>query len=840
MKNTWFEKHLMNGKSSLPFSFTYDGRPSAPLLAKWPSKVADERFDASRTQHTLTWTDPQTGLEVRCVAVDYADSPAVEWTVWFKNTGTADTPILENVLALDMANEVAQNAQPRISYSKGTKAVIDDFALEERLLPAGQATELASCGSRQVLPFFNLDLGGRGVIGAVGWTGNWKCTIQRSGDGAGVRLCAGMSRTHLRLHPGEEIRTPRILILSWEGERERGHHLLRRHLVTHHLPKVNGRTVEPPICSTSWGGMKTHNHLKNIQFIREHRLPFNCYWIDACWYGPDHETDEFQNLCNDVFPHHIGNWRVNRTVHPRGLKPIADAAHAAGMKLLLWFAPYGAVADSPLVKEHPEWLEGLSASFNSAVLREKPHAPQNINIGIPEARQYLLDYISATLAENGVDYFRDDWVVPIGDGSGDAPDRQGMTEIRGVEGFYAFWDELLRRHPGMLIDNCGGGGTRIDLETISRSLVLWRSDYNCHPHADPIGMQAGTHGLAHWVPLVGGGAPARPGDTYNFRSSWSGGIPFGLFHPVGLGHAPLAPAPDYPVEWHRRMIKEYRRALPYYTGDYYALTSCSTAPKDWFAYQLDRPDLGGGLILAFRRAQCVEAAQTFFLRGLDPAARYEVTNLDAGGSPMSVSGRDLMAKGMTVEIRDQAFEKMPPDDCLDIALPGEGVAFGPFTREAGVPSTEALRQVPAEVALGGVRARGRTFAFRDRVMDLASLLKADGEVAFVYLPFNAPESGRAVFGVGADWWYEAYLDGVVISETFSNGILGNVTNPPTIRDRMVLRELSKGEHLLVLRFVRGHDSALLAVGAGPRDLRDERITAPGSALIQYRREEKKK
>ncbi len=76
------------------------------------------------------------------------------------------------------------------------------------------------------------------------------------------------------------------------------------------------------------------------------------------------------------------------------------------------------------------------------------------------------------------------------------------------------------------------------------------------------------------------------------------------------------------------------------------MTSCSTSPKDWFAYQLDRPDLGGGLMLAFRRAQCVAAAQTFFLHGLDPAARYEVTNLDAGGPTTIISGRDLMAKGI--------------------------------------------------------------------------------------------------------------------------------------------------------------------------------------------------
>ena len=40
----------------------------------------------------------------------------------------------------------------------------------------------------------------------------------------------------------------------------------------------------------------------------------------------------------------------------------------------------------------------------------------------------------------------------------DTPDRQGMAEIRHIEGLYAFWDGLLQRHPGLMIDNCASGG----------------------------------------------------------------------------------------------------------------------------------------------------------------------------------------------------------------------------------------------------------------------------------------------------------------------------------------------------------------------------------------------
>ena len=56
VKNAWYKAHLTDGKSSLPFSFTYDGRTSAALLAEWPVQVADERLDANRTRRTLAWT----------------------------------------------------------------------------------------------------------------------------------------------------------------------------------------------------------------------------------------------------------------------------------------------------------------------------------------------------------------------------------------------------------------------------------------------------------------------------------------------------------------------------------------------------------------------------------------------------------------------------------------------------------------------------------------------------------------------------------------------------------------------------------------------------------------
>jgi hypothetical protein len=70
MKIEGVQTHLTDAKAKPPFSFVHDGRSSAALLVEWPKTAKSQPLDKTRTQHVLRWTDPATGLEVRCVAVE--------------------------------------------------------------------------------------------------------------------------------------------------------------------------------------------------------------------------------------------------------------------------------------------------------------------------------------------------------------------------------------------------------------------------------------------------------------------------------------------------------------------------------------------------------------------------------------------------------------------------------------------------------------------------------------------------------------------------------------------------------------------------------------------------
>jgi alpha-galactosidase len=223
------------------------------------------------------------------------------------------------------------------------------------------------------------------------------------------------------------------------------------------------------------------------------------------------------------------------------------------------------------------------------------------------------------------------------------------TEIKHVTGYLAYWDELLRRHPHMLIDSCASGGRRNDLETMRRAVPLWRSDYAF----EATGHQCMTYGLSFWLPYHGTGTVASASASYYGGGPtkvepyawWSNAAPS-----LGSGIDIRVRELDYDAL--RRLYNQFRQISPFYYGDFYPLTPWTRDNKVWMAWQFDMPEKGEGVVQAFRRPQSTEEATRYKLRGLDPQARYAVTGLDTGRE-QTLTGCELMDDGLPVTIRTQ-------------------------------------------------------------------------------------------------------------------------------------------------------------------------------------------
>ena len=62
-----------------------------------------------------------------------------------------------------------------------------------------------------------------------------------------------------------------------------------------------------------------------------------------------------------------------------------------------------------------------------------------------------------------------------------------------------------------------------------------------------------------------------------------------------------------------------------------------------------RPEVGEGVVHAFRRVGPAETEQRYRLRGVDPAGSYKLTDLDRGSLGVA-SGKILMDQGLVVPI----------------------------------------------------------------------------------------------------------------------------------------------------------------------------------------------
>jgi alpha-galactosidase len=637
---------LAHALETVPFSFVYANKSSEQILSGWKRSETKKSLPDGRVQSITTYTDPATGLEVRWEATEFAPWGAVEWVVRLRNTGSSDSPIIENLLALDQKITVPPGAvvfhhvlgsAERTLSPGGAPGMTSDYQRIDQRLDLGSDCHLAHYGLKQGkhvetdLPYFNAQWDDGGLIGGIGWTGQWALTARRQADE--LALTVGQEITHFTLHPGEIVRTPSVLLLEWKGKDWlQSQNLWRRLLVAYYLPRVSGEVMTPLVTHSpnftlmfddiaaktgrnpleAWPSLKTGNPLfqqnPSLNYVNEnnqlellHQLPnvgLEGYWMDAGWFIGG-------------WPSGAGNWDPDPKF-PRGLKPVGDAAHQRGLNFVLWFEPQRVSPGTLVARQHPEWVLHLPDDVKKEGWAKNDG---QFNFGLPAARQWMTDMLSQRIEEWGIDTYRNDNnVCPLPFWrAADAPDRQGITENHDIEGFYAFWDGLRQRHPRLVIDNANWRITGPDIEVTRRSIgSLTRTEldgYEYFPEVD----QAQTMELSLWVPLHASLLNAL--DPYRVRSVATTG--------VGIGLNLLSPY--IPQEELRKAVAEIKQNRPYWLGDFYPLTGFNSQDNEWCAWQFHRRDLGAGYALFFRRPKSAQSSMTVSLHGLEPAVKYDVT-----------------------------------------------------------------------------------------------------------------------------------------------------------------------------------------------------------------------
>lgn len=633
----WIKQHFAKGIIP-PFSFEYGGKNSDDFIAGWDYRIEKVNSSEPNSEEMIFhYQDPAGGLRVSCLVTYFTDFHAVEWMLKFSNTSAQSSPVIEKAASIHHTFTTTDSGSFILHHAKGSNAERSDFQPIDETLQAGKHVYLTPAGGRSsdntAFPFFNLEMPGKqGVMIAVGWTGKWYADILQK-DSQSVCLTSGMEKMQLSLYPKEEIRTPKICLLFWNGEdRMIGHNQFRQFILAHHSRKIDGRFAGYPLSGSfdygdpspcgEYNCLTSEFAVALVKRYQQFRILPEVFWLDAGWYtgcGWDKEKGEWwQN---------VGNWTVDKERFPGGLRPVADAVHAAGAKFMVWFEPERVRPGTQIDREHPEWLTKI-----------KGRDDYLFDLGNRDARLWLTNYISDLIKKEGIDYYRQDFnfdPMPYWNAS-DHPGRIGIAEIRHIEGLYAYWDSLLVRFPKLLIDNCASGGRRIDLETTSRSAPLWRTDYQ---YGEPNGYQCHTFGLNFYLPIHG--TAIYKTDSYTFRSGLGG---------TAVMNWEVTGKESEPIPAIQKKIKDYLNLRPYFYGDYYPLTGSRNTTRDnaFLAYQLNRPDKGDGIIIAFRRKECTDETIKIKLGGLDPKATYDLIFEDYG-LKMQKNGLEL-TEGIDISI----------------------------------------------------------------------------------------------------------------------------------------------------------------------------------------------
>lgn len=625
MATQWVDSHLSAKVSDLPFSFLVEGT-RFDKVAGVAAEVKNKEIDPTRTERTVIVTLPESNLRVECLATVYRDFPAVDWVLRFVNTGSVDTPLLEQIRVFETVIQ-GTDAGFLLHHALGDSNSARSFAPKvERVSscsPGFVFSPEAGRSSEGHMPFFNMESLGQGIVMAIGWSGQWEAAFQ----GKGSRLCvrAGMQTTRFVLHAGEAVRSPSILLVWWKGaDNIRGNNLFRQTLMAHYLPRRNGQLAFPPICASvnevDPDGSYEGPHVRVMKPLAERGV--EVFWSDM----------DPQQWYPIGFPDGTGTWEPDPAKYPNGLKPIGEAAHAAGLEYLLWFEPERVAKASRIAKERPEWVSG-GAEGGLFKLHDET------------ARKWITDYIDVQITDAKVDWVRWDFnIQPLKYWQeNDTVDRQGITEIRHIEGLYAMWDDLMKRHPGLIIDVCASGGRRLDIETMKRGLPLWHSDMQCFPHPSSAD-QLQNGGLFPWVPMHGcGNFGYEP--SYAFRSAMTAGN----IVVVGGKRGVLGTADPDTEGQMKATAAVFRRIRPYMIGDFYPLFPHDAGEDVWYGYQFHRDDLNEGCAIVFRREATTSEDAALAFKAIDAGAEYEVSFQDTAVKQI-VKGYALSA--FPIEIRD--------------------------------------------------------------------------------------------------------------------------------------------------------------------------------------------
>ncbi len=613
----WFESNLTGENAKYPFTFKVDGKEFS--IADWSEINITEPYKKYQGGETkdIIFTNKNDGLQVTVEATIFSQNATCQWVVYIKNTGKANSGVISDFYALNSSLETGKSD---LYYSMGSDTAASDFSLIKKNLSFVERKFGAANGkpTESYLPYFNICGENFGAVLGIGWSGQWAASLSaKKGD---TNITVKQESFNAYLLPGEEVRSPLVSVSFYENENAlKGFNIFRKWMMDCVYPenvKQSSYTVMEVAGPTS---TRTSDEIIEVlegldESVFEHT---DAFWMDAGWYS-----------YNDGWYDGVGNWTVDTQRYDNGIIELSDYAKNKGLGHTLWYEPERVFPNTEFYNvgsQNENWLITVDGEDNAMW-----------NLADEDAFKYYCDYILASLKENGVTIYRQDFnFAPLGywqkadneyyDG------RTGICENHYVTNEYKYLDYLTENIDGLIIDNCASGGKRLDLEMAYRSIAFWRSDYNCSYHPDLFeATQSQTYGISFWLPITG--ANLYMIDEYSCRSA---------IMPLMLMDFFSHQNPEF------QYYNEQRAQMG---ENYYPLEFGSFDNDRMHAMQFSTEDATSGMALVYKRANVNDAEYTLKLNGLEADRTYKLYDFDNPEKVYTMKGSELMNDGFVLPL----------------------------------------------------------------------------------------------------------------------------------------------------------------------------------------------
>ena len=475
-------------------------------------------------------------------------------------------------------------------------------------------------------------------FGALGWSGSWRITVEQD-QLQQVRITGGYNPFDFGYHlsPGETLATP----IFYGGYTHDGVGGASRLLHRFEITKILPQRPDPrprPVDYDSWEATYFNVDEAGQEALAEKAAALGAERLvmDDGWFGA--RNDDHAGL---------GDWTVNPQKFPHGLKPLIDKVHSLGMDFGIWVEPEMVNPNSDLYRAHPDWVLNFTGRP-----RTEGRNQLVLNLARQDVRDYEFGFLDKLLNENDIAFFKWDynrnWSEP---GWPAAPtEDEKQVYVKYTQNLYSILAELRAKHPKLEIEDCSGGGGRVDLGILRYTDQVWTSD-NSDPF-DRLTIQDGfTYAYTPGVMMQR--VPDSPGWGNHRTTSMEYRMLSGMQGALGLGGDLNKWTPEE-LATSKRLIAEYKQVRETIQhGELYRLISPRNGSEQSVTESVAVDGHEAVVFTFLHSSQFGYPYPRVFLRGLDAAAEYKMTSIAgkaAKETPETASGAYWMSHGFDPEM----------------------------------------------------------------------------------------------------------------------------------------------------------------------------------------------